>query len=262
MEASLEELAFLSRSPNRVQVLDTLAGERLSQRELRDEVSVSRATIARILTQLEDRNWVAGTGNQYEITALGELVISEFLPLVDCMETVQRLGEVFHLLPADDIDLDLRNFSSADVIVPDKSVPTKHMDRGLDLLRDADQIRILAWTALPEYVTVIRDRLEATDLRFECVVPASFLDDLGDQPSLHDDFMTLADVGTVHRYDGTIPYNLFISDGHVFFWLCNADGTEQAALVCTDDPVCSWAEKTYETYRTLADEFEVQTLSS
>lgn len=262
LDESLEEIAFLSRSANRVRALKTLARGRQSQRELREELSVSRATMARILTELKERNWIVRTDTHYDITALGELVITEFMPLVELMATVQQLSDVFHLLPTDEMDLNLRCFGSAEVIIPDNAAPTKHMDRGLDLLRDADQFRILAWTALPEYASIICDRLVAGNLEFETVLAATFFEQLADNPSLLTDFRDLADIGAVYRYDGQVPYNVFITDGTVFFWLCSSEGTEQAALVSTDDSVRSWAEETFQAYRALAEPIDVHALRS
>lgn len=258
LDEPLEAIAFLARSKNRVRVLETLSRDRQSQRELRNELSASRATLARILTDLENRNWIVQMGDRYDITALGELVITEFLPMVDLMATVQQLGDVFHLLPTDEMDLDLQSFSSAEVLIPDKSAPTKHMDRGLDLLRSVDQFRVLAWTALPAYLTVIRERTVAGDLRFEGVLGAGFLEELADYPSMVADFRQIVDAGgTLYRYDERVPYNMFIADETVFFWLCSSEGTEQAALVSSDESVRSWAEETFEAYRALAEPIAV-----
>lgn len=263
LEEPLEEIAFLARSVNRVRVLETLAEESLSQRELRNELLVSRATMARILTELEDRNWIVRTGDRYDITALGEVVITEFLPLVELMVTIQRLGDVFHLLPFDEMDLSLRSFSSAEVLIPDETAPMRHMDRGMELLRNADEFRVIGRTALPAYVEAIRERTVAGDLRFEGILAAGFVREVADHPSMLDDFQEIVDAGgTLHQYDDSVPYNVFVADGTVFFWLCSSDGTEQAALVSSDRAVRSWAEETFEAYRALAEPFAVRSLPS
>lgn len=263
LEGPLEEIGFLSRSENRVRTLETLTRGYRSQRELREELSVSRATMARILTELEDRNWIEKTDSQYETTALGELVVDEFVPLLELMTTVHRLGDVFHLLPIDAMGLDLRSLRSAEVLLPDKTAPTKHMDRGLELLRDTDQFRVLAWTALPEYVTVVREKVIAGDLRFETVLAESFVEELPERPSIEADFREIADAGgAFYRYDDHVPCNMFVGDETVFFWLCGPEAVEQAALVSTDAAVLSWAEETFQAYRDLAEPIDSHTFRS
>ena len=58
METALDNVAFLANSENRVAVLKIIVEESRDRDELRDQVDASRVTIARILRELEAREWI------------------------------------------------------------------------------------------------------------------------------------------------------------------------------------------------------------
>ena len=53
----LETVAYLSRTENRIEVLEALAEQPRSSRALRQVTGVSKATVNRILNEFEERTW-------------------------------------------------------------------------------------------------------------------------------------------------------------------------------------------------------------
>ncbi len=78
MAEALDEIEYLARSENRLVVLRTLATEPMARDALREETGGSRQTLARILSELEERGWVDRAGVDYRATTLGAYLAREF----------------------------------------------------------------------------------------------------------------------------------------------------------------------------------------
>lgn len=68
MDQPLDAVEYLSRSENRVQVLEALTANALTRCDLQEEIGVSQATLSRILQDFTDRGWVRKQGAVYEAT--------------------------------------------------------------------------------------------------------------------------------------------------------------------------------------------------
>lgn len=258
MDDALEAIAFLSRSANRVSVLVELAEEPRERDELGDVIDASRTTLSRVLNDLEGRGWIGRRGTRYQATPVGRHVVESFMPLVETMTGVERLGDVGGLLPAE-VSLDLRHFRGATVVRPDTDDPTAHLDHGVARLGQGARIRIISNTIVPEYARVVRERVAVDDVDFDSVVASTFLDELEPGRETTKDVRAIVrEGGTIRRHPGSVPYNLFLVDGTTLFWLCNEDGSRQALLESADETVRSWVEATFRAFSDRANPFEPQ----
>jgi predicted transcriptional regulator len=87
MKPPYEDLRFLARSEDRFRVLETLVNGRHDRQSLHDVVTVSPATMGRLLDGLEQRQWIVHRGDEYETTELGNAVAEEFACLVHLLKT-------------------------------------------------------------------------------------------------------------------------------------------------------------------------------
>lgn len=79
---AIRRIAFLSRSPTRVRVLERLLRDgECRRRDLRETLDASRSTVSRTLSTLEDRDWVARTEAGYRLTPAGAVVAEGYLEL-------------------------------------------------------------------------------------------------------------------------------------------------------------------------------------
>lgn len=58
-DEALSDIAYLGRSGNRVEILNTIISRPHSPREIAEETGAARSTLERILAELEDREWAA-----------------------------------------------------------------------------------------------------------------------------------------------------------------------------------------------------------
>lgn len=261
MDESLEDIAYLARSPNRLRVLEVLADGPRSRRELGDLTDASRATLSRVLAELDERRWIERSGDHVLATPLGRLVYEEFAPLVDAMSAADALRDVASLVPAD-AGLDLRAFADATVETPDSGDPTAHMDRGFEHVASATRFDILARTAIPRFAVEAARRLRDEDFSFAATVPADFVRGLAPDSTVLTALYDIVDAGgAVNLVEGPIDHNVAVADDVVIVWLCDAEGTHQGILFSEGRRVREWARRRIERRSASATPLQEATLT-
>lgn len=251
MENTLEKIQFLANSANRIQVLDALTTGPATRRELQKETGVPRSTAARVLEESEDRGWVTSEGSEYQITPVGEVMISEFCSYVETTKGVQYLGKAIDWLPEPVHALDFRYFRDANITIPTEDNPTAAFDRGMELVRTANEFRSLTQNSLPEYMKTICNRVGQGELDFQGIIEANFIEVLRNDPGRATRWYDIAQ--RMWLYEGQIPINMHITDGTALIWLCDenhaGDDVIMKGLLESDHPtVVSWAESFYKEY--------------
>lgn len=251
IQSPLEEIEFLARSPNRIRVLDALIEEPMERHNIEDETGVSRATLARILDDFEERGWVTRDGRQYETTPVGDYVAQEFTGLLKRFEPVPELNEVAQWFPKEGFDFDLGCLAGAEIVRPAKSdalAPTTHITRRL---RTADRVRVLSYSHLSDVMEVCwRGTVEGA-LELESVVDRGVLERIETDPRLIDHAQEMVESGQAEFFwhEGTIPVTVFLIDDMVLVCLSGDEGAPHAVIETTNETVRSWAESLIDTYR-------------
>jgi predicted transcriptional regulator len=141
--------------------------------------------------------------------------------------------------------------------------PAEPFDRGLELIRDAEEYLGLNSAAIPSYVDALLDGHAQGRLEFEGVIEARFLDTLRDKPERTAQWLKLADAELTWVYDGRIPINLHIVDELLLIWLGERRevGLDiKGLLECEHPAVLSWAESLYADYRSAAEPLDASML--
>jgi len=261
-EAALEDIAYLSRSENRIRILETLTADAHSRRELADVTGTSRTTLGRILSELEDRNWATRTTDgEYVATPRGEHAAAEFLPLVASMQTLRELGEAARWIPTEELSLDLHHFRDATVR---QTAPNEPVEPGrylAPLIRDGSTLTTLTFIAPPRDVgRAMQNGVSSGQLTAEHVLAGGLIEHLrehSDGPPQWHDYITAG--ARVYYYDGHIPCNLFIVDGTVL--LLNDRANAGEVIESENETVRSWAHELIATYREIAEPIEADTFS-
>lgn len=259
---ALEHVAYLSRSENRVRILEALASGPLTRRELQERTGASRTTLGRILTELEERGWAERTADgDYAVTPRGTHVASEFAPLLEVMEVICELGETVAWLPTEELDIGLRYFRDATVRRPAPNAPTEAGRHLTDALRGASTFRAFTFIAPPRAVgAAIRDAALDGDLTAEHVFAGSLVDFIRDNPEGPPPWREYVESGArIYRYDGRLPCNLFVVDGTVLFMKnLSGKGEVGTAIESRNRTVRSRALDLFETYRDDAERIDAE----
>ena len=258
MEAPLEEIEFLARSTNRVEVLRLLAAEPQTRRELAAATGASQATLGRILDDFTDRSWVRHDGGEYVATATGTLVADGIGDLVSVLETEAKLRGVVSYLPTTELGFDLRRLADATVTVPSRTRPSAPLQRVLDAMADAARLRAFSHTLNEQSLATAHDRVTAGEQSFEAVLSASAIDALAADHRLWTQLRALAehDDAEIRVRREEVPLAVTVADGTVYLLVRDESGILRASLHTDDPAVREWADETFSAYWETASPFD------
>jgi predicted transcriptional regulator len=250
-----EEISFLTRSKNRVDVLGALSDQTHTRRELVEETGISTVTIGRVIQAFTERGWVREHEGVYRVSAVGELLATDYRRLEESMNIAARLGPVLHLLPVDEMDFDLRLFADARISDPEYFDSLKAIDRWKQLLREAD--RIVGTAPAPTAVTVVADpfhqAIVAGNLEFSVVVSPAYYDAARAQPEMRGLLREILQAGG-EMYVASGEEEEFTAHVALFDDLATLTGYDpsgdlRVGIESFAEPVRKWVQATYESYR-------------
>ena len=264
---ALDDVAYLTRSPNRVRILDALARGRYTRRELAEVTESSRTTLDRIVNELEERGWAhRTTDGTYAATATGTHLMEEVRPFLDSVEAIRNLGDAVAWLPADELSIGLHHFSDASVLRPEQGDPMETVDYFVDLIRDTADFRVLTHFAPPvPLARTMRDRIVAGELTAEYVLTDALVEYLRERPERRERWRDIleggADVFRVHR---PLPCNLWTFDRTVLIKK-SGPGADEASygvpVHSENEAVRSWAGELIDLCRTDGTPVDVETFA-
>lgn len=258
MATPLEEVEFLARSKNRVEVLRLVATEPHSRRRLAEATGASQATLGRILEDFADRSWVERDGGAYVATATGALVADGVAELLAILETEAKLRDVVAYLPAEAMGFDLRRLADATVTIPSRTRPSAPLQRVLEAMGEADDLRAFSHTLNEQSLAAVHDRVRAGEGTFEAVLSESAIRALAAEERLWSQLRALADAdgAEIRVREAEIPLAVTVADGTVYLLVRDDAGLLQASLHTDDGAVRAWATETFERYWETAGAFD------
>ncbi|PSP77507.1 hypothetical protein BRC70_00775 [Halobacteriales archaeon QH_6_68_27] len=266
-EDALADIDYLSRSANRVAILNGLADGATTRRELADRTGVSRATLDRIVNEFEERGWAERTPDgEYVATAAGVHVVREFRPFVESVAAVERLGEAVAWLPTDELDIGLHEFGDATVRRPENDDPAEAVEFMTGLLRESDEFRTLNHLLPPGiFERVLHDQVVSGELSVEAVTTRDVVDYFVESPGRRERWRDVLEAGTPLFYrDPPIPCNLLLFDDLVLIKRSDTgpiDDSYGVPIVSENEAVLSWAHDLIDRYRADAVRVDTKTLT-
>lgn len=249
MTEPLDDIEFLSRSTNRVTVLEVLSAQPQTRAELEDSTGVSKVTIGRIIEDFVERGWISRTGETYHTTPTGEAVASDFSQLQTTVGTAQKLRAIAPYL--EELTFDIRHLEDSRITVPDSANPMATFERPIKLLRDASRARFLSRMVSPVVLDVIHESVVENRQVIETVMTTDVLERIQSDRELV--IQTQEIIGSddvdAYLYDGRSDLEVAEIDTTVAILVTDADDVPQAFIETTDEAVREWFDKTFESYR-------------
>ena len=259
---ALEDVAYLSRSPNRVAILRALVEGPTTRREIAETTETSRTTLDRIVNELEERGWAERTSDgSYVATASGSHLMRQFDPFLESIEGLRRLGEAVAWLPTEELDIDLSHFADAEVRRPRGNDPVDTVEFMTELVQNASSFRALTHLVPPEPLSrAMRDRVVSGKLRTEGVMTADSFAYIAANQERRQRWRESIEAGsTAYQYDGPIPCNVWIADDLVLIKQSGPEAMDESygvPIVTQNDTVRAWAADLIEQYRADAVELD------
>lgn len=244
-----DDIEFLASSWNRLDVLEALTDTPRTRDELKELTDVSRVTLSRILSDLEERGWITREAGQFEATTNGAVVASEVSGVLDTMVTANELGTALEWLPIDQFDFDLEHLRDMTIITPDHedlNAPTQTL---IDLVYQSTRIRAILTAINHEAIAALQDATATGDRSLEYILSPKAFDIVSNDPELQRQFMDMCDSGQAEVYhypDDTPVTMLVIFDERVV--ICgHGDGDiPPGTIETTNDAIRSWAESYFD----------------
>lgn len=260
---ALEDIAYLSRSANRVVILDGLTEGQYSRGTLANQTGVSRTTLDRIVNELEERGWAKRTNEgNYSATAHGRLLMRGFRPFLESVEALHRLDDALTWLPADQLDIGLEHFSDAVVRRPESGDPVEVTDYFNELLSNTSEFRVLSHLAPPEPLgETLVERVTTGRMTMEGVITDELFRYLGSTPERVTRWRRLIESGNdLRRHEGPIPCNLWIFDEMVLIKKSGPEPIDESygvPIVSENDTVRAWAHDLIDEWMNEASRMDV-----
>ncbi|WP_152421715.1 helix-turn-helix transcriptional regulator [Halogeometricum pallidum] len=251
---ALDDVRFVSQSSARVRLLLRLVeGGPMNRCELRDGVDASRTTVSRNLDALVDRGWIEENDALYRVTPGGELLAAGLESFLSTVETVDRLDPFFEWFPTDDVDLPSEWLADADVYPSTPSDPYAPIDRHVERLEVAAELRCLLPATGVRPMRAIGRELDGFD--HELVVSPSVGETIRSEQKYLDVMGELRQRGRIDFYvsDRPVPLYVGLFENDVQLGVGDGDGVPRALVETADERVRRWAEETYDSYRAGAE---------
>jgi predicted transcriptional regulator len=264
---ALEDIAYLSRSPNRIRILHALSNGPYTRREVEEFTEASRTTLDRIVNELEERGWAERTTDgAYVATPVGNHLVEQFMPFIDSVVAIRQLDEAVAWVPTDELSISMQHFSDASVRWSAQTDPMETIDYFTDLIRETTEFRILTNLAAPvPFAEAIRDRIVSGRLTAEFVVADEIIEYMWAQPDRQKRWQEILEGdASMFRHEGTIPCNMYIFDDTVLIKKGGAEPIKDGygvPIQCKNQRVLSWAHDLIDQYRNAATRIDTEGLA-
>lgn len=237
---------------NRKDVLLALAAGPRHRRELQEGFDISKTTCHRIIRSFDENALIQRTESGYEVTLLGRIVAEQVSRFEETVETAYRLDPLLGLFESNEGDIDDSVFTEGDVQWSvEREQPS--LDTGVERVRNADVLRVLDWTPVPDlYLERIFEIMAENGTRSEAVYPRDEIRSRLERfPDLHDH---LLEAGNGHRYwahEDVPPWGMTIYDDSLVELRAYDQDSGAYVLEATsdDERAVSWAMDVFTDYR-------------
>jgi len=254
-----EGMDYLSRSENRIALLAALVEDQPRSRdELELELSASKRTVSRVLTELTQKGYLQEAPAGFKLTTFGEVVTEAFLDYKDRFELAREYRPFLANVDSTAIDLDITALRGASLTVASDVNPYAPLDRALELRQDATRIRVVTPLVEKRSMEQLTARLErGADLEFEAILPQRLYERVRSQRGYEGAFEreVQSDSVALFVYPDTIEVTYSIIDDVVALG-ATVDNEPYALLESTNPDLRAWVEQTIDEYRTAALPFE------
>ncbi|MFC5367860.1 helix-turn-helix transcriptional regulator [Salinirubrum litoreum] len=231
----------------RAESLSALRDGPLARHELQDRLGVSRTTVHRIVSALEDDGLLVRDDDGYELTGFGHTTARAVDEYRETITAAERLQPLLDCLPTT-FDVPVRAFSDARLTTQQPGNPYAPVERFVGCLRESGSLRGIDTTSIaPIYVDAIRAEILAgmtTDVVYLPSVVTSIVE------AYPDDVARAVESGelTLRTHDD-LPCGLAIFDDRVALGGYDPETGMLRAFADTDDPEArAWALDVYDDY--------------
>lgn len=240
----IDALAAVLRK--RAPLLRLLADAPRDQRDLRDELGVSRSTVYKSIRELTERGIVTDRNGAYDLTGFGRLAWqrhNEYAARLGRLDAGRRLIET---LP-DGRRFPPTLFERGRIIVPGRHAPERPLERLEAVGGRADHIRAVSPSGLPRFLSALHEDVDDGLRTATIVIEADALARLRDT---YDRFpeAVATDGLEMRRIDSELRFAFVLFDDAEIGLFGYDDGVLIGAVFSTDDDALAWGARLFDRF--------------
>jgi predicted transcriptional regulator len=246
---ALEDVQFLTGSPQRHSVLEALCREPARPHELCAQIDATRTTIQRILAGFRDRDWVVKHDGDYRATVTGRRICQQYEALLEVTERAGEFGPLAtHLGPvADDLPIDV--VDNGELTVSKAGSPLAALSQFTEWFR-AVEGRVCAVTpVVAQPFNEIGMELLESGTPIEMVIDETVLEQSKQRHEPELDVAVTHDGVDVFVHESTLPVGVAFDRSRCCLIAYDDDSNMKAILESTDEALYEWTRATFERYR-------------
>jgi len=251
---TINKLLFLVRAESRIHTLERLSlTEPATRRELCDALPASRSTIVRAIDSLVEVGWVSESADGVRLTPVGQVVIEEFLDLVDAVGAAEELTSFLEWFPLSEFEIGIDELRDGTVTETADGDPYAPVRQHTALLQTTSQFQALLPSIGINGIKQIHTRTVAGELDPEFVVPTTVESTIRSEQfaPLFDEMLATGRL-TIHLTD-SVPFFLGLGDdGVTQIGVEDDNGIPRALLETSNETVRSWGAELFTDYRSSA----------
>lgn len=249
MPADEVDLEVLLEPLKRVRALERLLAGPATRGELQDELDVSRATLHRVATFLQEEELAEAVDEGLALTTVGRAVANAAIEYEERVATARKLAPLLNAIHPDGlpVPLDPQLLSDADVVLPKPGQPGRPAQRIVDAVEGADRIRGTAPVVLPIYVEAFhREILDGMET--ELVLATDVIEGLDE--AYAEKFQEALATGRLDVYVvDDLPFGLYVTPDIVGIVGYDDEDVLKIVVESRSEAIRSWAEEVYEAFR-------------
>jgi predicted transcriptional regulator len=239
---------FLLELTRREPVLQALRSGSATGSELATSVDMSRSTVHRATTALEEYDLVAKSNGEYELTGLGHIIAKRVDAFGAEVRTARSLEPFLNTIDMPGFPTEY--FIEASITRPTPRQPHTSIHRIIELIEQSDSLRMLSTVLSPIYVDVGYREMQ-TGMEVEAVFDEEAIDIMA---SLYaEKAKETIEMGNfaVYSHPG-LPFELFILDDKMGMAAHDEHGVARVLVECEDAAAIEWAKDLYAEHRSEA----------
>ncbi|MCQ4331929.1 MarR family transcriptional regulator [Natronomonas sp. F2-12] len=228
----------------RAPLLELLADGPRNQRDLRDELGVSRSTVYKSLQELTEADLVTERAGGYVLTGFGRLAWQRHDEYVARLHRLDTGRRVIETLP-EDRQFPPSLFERGRIVVPGRHAPERPFDRLSEAGSRADRLRIVSPSGMPRLLADLHENVEADEQNATVVLEADAVSRLR---SAYDRFAAAAaaDGLELRRIDGELAFAVVLFDDEEIGLFGYDTGVLIGAVFAEDDDALAWGERVFD----------------
>ncbi len=242
--SALGQLSYLVRSENRPALLRTIKNHPGRPCDIVERCRISRATVQRIISDFEERGWIAKRDSRYHLTAAGSIILEQYETVAN---TVNRVTEAAPVLRHFDADAapPLASLADSTLVTATEQDPHAPLSHYIDTLDQstATSVRLMTPVTSPILDDVHSRLLEAsTSITVMTTEPV-----INDRSTDH--WITDVPAKSLFVHPGPLRTGYALLEDRVLVTTYDDQGHIQGCLDGSAPQIRTWATEQFESAR-------------